>query len=101
MNKRELIDAVAEHTGCTKAEVTRVLDGFLDVVPMAVAAGDKVAIPGFGSFEAAYRPARSARNLHTGERIEVAASWSPKFKAGSAFKGLVGASESLKSLAAA
>lgn len=89
MNKRELIDTVAEHTGTSKAVVTQVLGGILDAVQLAVAAGDKVTIPGFGVFEAADRPARTMRNPQTGEPLEVAASRGIRFKPGAGFKGLV------------
>ena len=97
MNKAQLIAAVAEHTETDKKTVAKVLDGLLDVVPMAVAAGEQVSIVGFGSFEATHRPARTGRNPQTGGQIEIPAAWVPKFKAGSAFKGLVSDSTSLVS----
>jgi DNA-binding protein HU-beta len=95
MNKTELIAAVAEHTGLDRKDVAKAIDGLLDVIPMAVAAGEQVTLIGFGSFEAAHRPARNGRNPQTGEAIEIPAAWAPKFKAGSAFKGLVAESKSL------
>lgn len=95
MNKTELIAAVAEHADLDKKTVAAALDGLLAVIPMAVAAGDKVAIVGFGSFEAAHRPARTGRNPQTGEAIDIAESWVPRFSAGSAFKGLVAESRPL------
>src|SRR5690606_41352602 len=54
-----------------------------------VAAGDKVAITGFGVFEKAERAARTARNPATGEAIQVPASFVPRFRAGADFKDLV------------
>lgn len=89
MNKRELIDTIAEHAGVTKADVAKVLDGILDVIPMAVAAGERIEIKGFGTFEAIHRPARTGRNPQTGAPLEIAESWAPKFSPGSTFKGLV------------
>jgi DNA-binding protein HU-beta len=54
-----------------------------------VAKGDKVAITGFGVFEKAVRPARTARNPATGATIKVAKSSVPKFRAGADFKAVV------------
>lgn len=101
MNRAQLIDAVAEHVDLPKNVVGKVVGGLLDVIPMAVAAGEQVAITGFGTFEAVYREARPGRNLKTGEQIVIPAKWAPQFKAGSAFKHLVAASESLKTSVAA
>jgi len=54
-----------------------------------VASGDKVAITGFGVFEKADRPARTARNPATGAPISVPASSVPRFRPGADFKALV------------
>ena len=89
MNKTELVAAVAEHVSLDKKTVTQVLDGLLDVIPMAVAAGDHVTIFGFGAFEATERPASTGRNLRTGEPMEIPAYRTPKFKAAASFKTLV------------
>ncbi|GAA3039569.1 HU family DNA-binding protein [Streptosporangium longisporum] len=97
MNKKELIDAVAEHVELPKATVAKVLSGLLDVIPMAVAAGEPVAIVGFGTFEAAYRQARAGRNPHTGEPLKIAETWAPKFSPGSVFKETVRTSNVLTS----
>jgi Bacterial nucleoid DNA-binding protein len=101
MNKAQLIDAVAEHTELPKNTVAKVLGGLLDVIPMAVAAGEQVSITGFGTFEAVYREARPGRNLQTGQSMQIPAGWAPRFKPGRAFKGLVGESKSLKTSVAA
>ncbi|MER7212422.1 HU family DNA-binding protein [Streptosporangium sp. NPDC000239] len=94
MNKRELIYTVSEHTGVTKDVVAQVLGGILDAVQLATATGDKVAITGFGSFEAVHKPARTARNPQNGAEIKVAESWAPRFRPGSDFKDLVKESRS-------
>lgn len=96
MNKAELVIAIAEHTEIDRKTVAKVLDGMLVVLPMAVAAGDQVTLVGFGTFEATHRAARTGRHPQTREPLEIAASWTPKFSAGSGFKGLVSASEALK-----
>lgn len=89
MNKRELIDVVAEHTDISKTVVTQVLGGLLEAIQLAVAAGDKVSITGFGAFERVYRPERFGVNPSSGQEIVIAESWSPKFRPGSGFKAAV------------
>lgn len=86
MNKSELVDAVASSTGESKRSVTDVLDALIDTVQGQVAQGQKVSLPGFGTFERRERSARTARNPQTGEPIQIPASKVPAFKAGSAFK---------------
>ncbi|MEV5575943.1 HU family DNA-binding protein [Spirillospora sp. NPDC052269] len=89
MNKRELVDAIAEQMGSNKKDAAEAVDAILEVIQTTVAKGDKVAITGFGSFEKADRPARTARNPATGKTIQVPATSVPKFKAGADFKNLV------------
>lgn len=89
MNKAQLRDAIAEATGSSAAEADRALEATLQAITKAVASGDKVTIPGFGTFEARERSARTGRNPQTGAEIQIAASKAPAFKAGSAFKQAV------------
>jgi DNA-binding protein HU-beta len=96
MNKTELIAAVAEHAELPKATVAKVLTAAFDVViPLAVAAGDPVTLIGFGTFEPAKRPARTVRNIHTRELMDVPETWGPKFTAGTGFKTTVKTSKAL------
>ncbi|MBO0803366.1 MAG: HU family DNA-binding protein [Nocardiopsaceae bacterium] len=88
MNKRDLIDAISGRLG-DKKTATEALNAVLETIQSAVANGDKVAITGFGVFEKAERPSRTARNPSTGAPIQVAASSVPKFRAGADFKALV------------
>lgn len=89
MNKSQLSDAVAEAAGLTGAQADAALDAVLTAITGAVASGDKVTLPGFGTFEARERSARTGRNPQTGAEIEIAATTAPAFKAGSAFKKAV------------
>jgi DNA-binding protein HU-beta len=89
VNKSELIDAIAEHSGLTKADSERALAAFTDTVVNAVRAGDKVNIIGFGAFSVTERKARVGRNPATGGTLKIAASKAPKFSAGAGFKAAV------------
>ena len=88
MNKRDLIDAISGRLG-DKKTATEAVNAVLDTIQHTVAKGDKVAITGFGVFEKAVRPARTARNPATGATIKVAKSSVPKFRAGADFKAVV------------
>lgn len=89
MNKKELIEAVAEATDQSKKVAGDLVDAFISTVQGAVTNGDRVSLPGFGTFERRQRSARTARNPRTGEPIQIAAAKVPAFKAGSAFKASV------------
>jgi len=88
MNKRDLIDAISTRMG-DKKTATEAVNAVLETIEAAVAKGDKVSITGFGVFEKAVRPARTARNPATGATIKVPKSSVPKFRAGADFKAIV------------
>src|SRR4051794_29935677 len=92
MNKGQLKDAVAEAAGLSGADAERALEAVLDTITSTVAQGEKVTIPGFGTFEPRERSARTGRNPQTGAEIQIAASTVPGFKAGAAFKSAVAGS---------
>ncbi len=89
MNKVELIGAVASKSEISKKDVEKVINAFTNVVADALVDGDKVQLVGFGTFEVVERAERQGRNPATGEAITIAASKSPKFKAGKALKEAV------------
>ena len=74
MNRRDLVNAVAVHTGKERKEVDEVLKGFTDVVTAVVAKGEPVAISGFAKFVKVDRPARMGRNPQTGQPVRIKAS---------------------------
>ena len=94
MNKRDLIDAISGRLG-DKKTATEAVNAVLDTITVTVAKGDKVAITGFGVFEKAVRPARTARNPATGAPIKVAKSSVPKFRPGADFKAVVNGDKKL------
>lgn len=91
MNKTELVAAMAEKTGLSKKDAESALKAFIDTVTDELKADGKVQLVGFGTFEVAERPAREGRNPRTGETMKIAASKSPKFKAGKALKDMINA----------
>ena len=89
MNKTELIDAVAKKGELTKKDAEKAVNAVLDAVTDALAAGEKIQIVNFGTFEVKTRAARTGRNPKTGEAMEIAASKTPAFSAGKALKDAV------------
>ena len=89
MNKTELIAAIAEKTKLSKKEAEEALKAFTSVVAEQLKNGEKVQLVGFGTFEVAERAAREGRNPKTGETMPIAASKTPKFKAGKALKDMM------------
>ncbi|MDD5017942.1 MAG: HU family DNA-binding protein [Eubacteriales bacterium] len=86
MNKTELIEAVAGKANVSKKDAEACLSAFVGVVTHALSGGDKVQWTGFGTFELRERAARKGVNPATGQQIDIAASNSPAFKPGKAFK---------------
>lgn len=89
MNKVELVAFVAEKAGLSKKDAEKAVAAVLESVVDTVAAGDKVQLVGFGTFEVRERGERVGRNPQTKEAITIPASKLPVFKAGKAFKDAV------------
>ena len=89
MNKAELVEAMANKTGMSKAASDEAVKAFIEVVSEELKKGGKVQLVGFGTFEVSERAAREGRNPHTGAVMKIKASKAPKFKAGKALKDAV------------
>lgn len=82
MNKSELINAIAEKAGLSKADAKKALEAFTAAVEETLVAGDKVALVGFGTFSINEKGERTGINPATKEKITIAAKKVVKFKAG-------------------
>lgn len=89
MNKTELIDAVANAAGISKASAGRAIDAATDAITQSLKKGDPVTLIGFGTFKVNKRAARTGRNPRTGEDLKIAARNAPVFSAGKALKDAV------------
>ena len=89
MNKNEFVAAIAEKSDLTKKDAEAALTAYTEVVTDALKAGDSVQLFGFGTFEVRERAARTGRNPHTGDAIEIAAAKAPAFKPGKALKDAI------------
>ena len=82
MNKTELINAIAEKANLSKVDAKNALDAALNAVAEALAANDKVALIGFGTFSVSEKGERTGLNPRTKEKIVIPARKAVKFKAG-------------------
>ena len=89
MTKAEFVDRVAAEAGLSKADATKSVDAFMDVVKETLSRGGEINFTGFGKFSVADRGARQGVNPQTGDRIQIPASRVPRFSAGAGLKGAV------------
>lgn len=89
MNKSDLINAMAEEAGITKAAAKKCLESFLENVQGSLKKGDRVSLVGFGSWSVSHRAAREGRNPQTGKTIQIAAKNVVKFKPGTELQNSV------------
>jgi DNA-binding protein HU-beta len=85
--KADIVDGVAESVdGLTKKQAAEAFDAVFDGVVRQLRKGERVQVPGFGSFAVSKRAARLGRNPKTGETIKIKASKSVRFKVGKELK---------------
>ena len=88
MNKNELITAMAEALNNIK-DAESALNCLLDAISAALIRGDKITLPGLGTFKVSKRRARSGRNPRTGEVINIKAHNVPHFAPGKRLKDAI------------
>jgi DNA-binding protein HU-beta len=89
VTKADLVNAIAEKAGLSKADAEKALKAVTDAVTDALKADEKVSLVGFGTFSVGQRAARQGQNPQTGAKINIPAAKVPKFKAGKALKDAV------------
>ena len=89
MKKAELVEAIAEKTGLTKADANRALEATFEVITKALKKGERVPVAGFGTFNVTKRKAREGRNPQTGATVKIPARKAVTFKAGTELKDAV------------
>ena len=90
MKLSDLVDAVAAKTGVSKADAKKNVDAVFEAVADAVVAKDSITVPGFGTFSAKDKPARTGRNPSTGAEIKIPARTAAAFKASKALNDRFG-----------
>lgn len=82
MNKAELVTAMAEKSGLTKASAEKALNALTETITESMKKGERVGLVGFGSFSVTERSARTGRNPQTGKEIKIPAKKVVKYKPG-------------------
>ncbi|MEI8412365.1 MULTISPECIES: HU family DNA-binding protein [unclassified Kribbella] len=99
MNKSELVGALAVHFDGNRRQAQHALESVIDTIQRELTKkGGKVAITGFGAFEAIERGARIVRNPRTGETKRAKKTTVPKFRAGAELKAVVSGAKKLPKL---
>jgi DNA-binding protein HU-beta len=101
MNKSELVSVVATKAEITKKNADKAVGALFEAIKEDVAAGNRVQVAGFGSFEPRKRAARKGKNPQTGAEIKIPAATVPAFRAGKAFKEITNGKKAAKPKAAA
>jgi len=90
MTKEGLVEAVMKTAGLeVKSQAKQLVEAVFDTIVKTMGRGEDIAITGFGTFRVAKRAARMGVNPKTGEKIQIAASTKPKFRAGKVLKEAV------------
>ena len=86
IGQSEIVDKLSKEFDITKSDLASILDAFVNVVVGYVSSGDVVRVKNLGTFDAAERAAREARNPQTGEVIQVPQRMAPRFRPAKSFK---------------
>jgi len=86
VNKNDLLQKLAEHTGIAKNTSAKADDGVFDLIASTLKSGEEVRLTGFGVFVVATRAGGKGRNPQTGEEITITPSKQPRYRAGKQLK---------------
>jgi len=90
MTRADLVAAMAESGGGTKAAADRALRALLVSIRASLKRGQPVTLVGFGTFSLGRRKPRKGKNPRTGQPMHVAGGRTPRFKPSKEFKRAVG-----------
>ena len=93
MNKDEIVNILSQRTGFMKKDSETLLDTAFQIITEALAAGDKVQIANFGTFEVKHRAPRTGRNPRANVPVPIPAKRVPSFKPGKFLKALIESSK--------
>ncbi len=89
MTKAELVAKIADKNGSSKAQAESSMNAILEIIQDELAAGNKLTLTGFGTFNVSHRKARTGRNPRTGAEIKIPACTVAQFKPGKVLKDAV------------
>lgn len=71
VTQSHIIDFLAERHGLSKAQATRVIHSLVDYFTVSLSTGHGVRLSGLGVLDTHISAARTVRNVHTGEMVDV------------------------------
>lgn len=86
MNRSQLVERVARDLRISRLQATRLVQSVLDAIESGLREEGSVTLTGFGTFEVKDRKARTGRNPHTGEPIDIGAGRRVGFRVGKALR---------------
>lgn len=86
---RTLVRRVAQHTGQPQPVVRQVLSSSLATIQDALGAGERVTLPGFGTFYTSERQAARVRSVRDGREMTIPARRVAAFRIGDVLKRAV------------
>lgn len=89
MYKTELIRRVARETRLSQRVVADVVEATQRLIEQALRTGQRVTLPGFGTFYTRKRQAGKVKHIHTGKEISVSARRIAAFHTGEVLKRVV------------
>jgi nucleoid DNA-binding protein len=92
--KQNLVDDLMRNAGLTRTQAQAAVDTTINLIQEQVQAGNRVTLPGFGTWQRTERAARVGTNPQTREKINIPAQTSVRFSPGSTFKSNVGGATS-------
>ncbi|MDP9316952.1 MAG: HU family DNA-binding protein [Chloroflexota bacterium] len=92
VNTSQLVDQVAERSGLSKRDAKAAVSAVFEVLGERLAAGERVQLSGFGSFDVRERAERQGTNPRTREKVTIPASKVVGFRPASSLKQRVGGS---------
>jgi len=85
--KADIVNSIADRVeGITKKQAADAFEAVLDTITAHLKRGERIQLPGFGSFSVTHRAARIGRNPKTGASIQIKASDAARFKMGKELK---------------
>lgn len=86
MNRSQLVERVARDLRISRLQASRLVQSVLDAIESGLREEGSVTLTGFGTFEVKDRKARTGRNPHTGEPIDIGAGRRVGFRVGKALR---------------
>jgi len=89
VNKSDLVSRVTARLDGDRRAAVAAVNGVLEEIQQSLARGERVTLPGFGTFDRRERGPRTGRNPATGETIQIGATVAPVFRAGAGLRQVV------------